>query len=292
MDYYVYVYLDIRKPGKYVYGDLEFNYLPFYVGKGKGNRMLEHLHEKTIINYHKTRIISKIQAEGLCPVIFKVKENLSDKEALRIEIETIAKIGRFNMKKGPLTNLTDGGDGTSGWIQSEATKEKRKNTLFSKDSKWRDSINSDSFSEIMSKASHFNDETFKKNLSERYKGTGNPMYGKNGSDKQKEAVKKAHAEGKIKLTEEGKRRIREANNKRKGSKLEVKRKDAITYILTSPSGNVHTLSGAKELQEFCKLNKLQYHTLKKNFNQIITEAEVSGKRIIAKNTIGWKIEKN
>ena len=34
MNHYVYVYLDTRKPGKYVYEDLEFEYEPFYIGQG------------------------------------------------------------------------------------------------------------------------------------------------------------------------------------------------------------------------------------------------------------------
>lgn len=40
--FYVYVYLDPRKPGKYKYGEYEFDYEPFYVGKGTGRRIRNH----------------------------------------------------------------------------------------------------------------------------------------------------------------------------------------------------------------------------------------------------------
>ncbi len=36
--FYTYVYLDPRKPGKFVFGKYEFEYEPFYVGKGSGRR--------------------------------------------------------------------------------------------------------------------------------------------------------------------------------------------------------------------------------------------------------------
>lgn len=34
-EFYVYVYLDPRNPGKYNYDDLSFDYEPIYIGKGK-----------------------------------------------------------------------------------------------------------------------------------------------------------------------------------------------------------------------------------------------------------------
>ena len=42
MEYYVYVYLDPRKSGKFKYAEMLFDFLPFYVGKGKGNRLYDH----------------------------------------------------------------------------------------------------------------------------------------------------------------------------------------------------------------------------------------------------------
>ena len=41
--FYVYVYLDPRKPGNYVYGEYSFDYEPFYVGKGSNGRCTIHL---------------------------------------------------------------------------------------------------------------------------------------------------------------------------------------------------------------------------------------------------------
>ena len=107
-DYYVYVYLDPRKKGIFTYGDLKFDYEPFYVGKGKGSRYLRHLKSKT--NQIKVNKIKSIINDNYEPLIIKYKENLTNEESLELEIELIEKIGRYIRKSGPLTNFLKGGE--------------------------------------------------------------------------------------------------------------------------------------------------------------------------------------
>jgi len=121
--YYVYVYLDSRKPGNYKYDNLSFSYEPFYVGKGKGHRDREHLRLKCCSNIFKNSKIAKIFEAGLVPIIIRLADNLDNREALSLEILTISTIGRANKNAGSLTNLTDGGETTIGRICRTETKE-------------------------------------------------------------------------------------------------------------------------------------------------------------------------
>lgn len=107
--FYVYVYLDPRKPGNYVYREYKFDYEPFYVGKGKDNRMYIHLETKE--KSYKGNKIRKILKENLSPIILKIKDELYEQQAYDLEIDLINKIGMFCLKQGPLTNLTEGGTG-------------------------------------------------------------------------------------------------------------------------------------------------------------------------------------
>jgi hypothetical protein len=124
---YVYVYLDPRKIGKYMYENINMSFLyePFYVGKGKDNRYLHHIRDAKItkISNYRLNKIRKIKSElNTAPFVIKIKENLSDVDAIKLEIGLITSIGRIDKKQGTLTNLTDGGDGVSGRI---VTKEER-----------------------------------------------------------------------------------------------------------------------------------------------------------------------
>lgn len=118
MKYYTYIYLDPRKSGDYNYDEYYFDHEPLYVGKGKGKQIDRHISEakrnKNIHNTHKSGKIRHILSEGLEPIRFKIKENLSEQEAFDLEMELIKLIGRVDLGTGPLTNLTDGGEGTSG----------------------------------------------------------------------------------------------------------------------------------------------------------------------------------
>jgi hypothetical protein len=114
MNFYIYVYLDPRKPGHYEYGDYCFLYEPFYIEKGKGRRYKSI--KRSIYFKH---IINKIEMSKLNPIINKLYENLLEIESFELEKKLIKLIGRKNLGKGPLINFTNGGEGMSGWICSK-----------------------------------------------------------------------------------------------------------------------------------------------------------------------------
>jgi len=116
--FYTYVYLDSRKTGSFNYGEFHFDYEPFYVGKGKKDQWSSHLKLAEIKIYKSYRLnkIRKIQSLGLEPIIIKYKDNLSEEAAFDLEKKLIKAIGRLDLGHGPLTNLTDGGEGVSGII--------------------------------------------------------------------------------------------------------------------------------------------------------------------------------
>jgi len=137
--FYNYVLLDPRKPGDYNYGDLHFDFEPFYVGKGNGDRCKAHIRLYGE-NKFKDNKIKKILSLGLNLISLKIYENLSEKESFDNELNLINIIGRSNLKLGPLTNLTNGGEGVSGAVYSPEIKLKKSLavSLANRDRKWTD----------------------------------------------------------------------------------------------------------------------------------------------------------
>ena len=94
----------------YTYAYLREDKTPYYIGKGKGDRI-----------YSKSRRIKPPKDKSR---IIYLKQNLTEEEAFRHEIYMIDVFGRKDLGTGILQNLTNGGDGTSGWVPSEETRRK------------------------------------------------------------------------------------------------------------------------------------------------------------------------
>lgn len=119
MNYYVYELIDPR------------NNLVFYVGKGKTRdklnrvyrRIKDHLNSNDKSNRFKYFLIQKIRKLGLEVEFRIIKEGISESEAFILEIELIKKYGKRIDNSGNLVNITDGGEGISGFKHSNESKE-------------------------------------------------------------------------------------------------------------------------------------------------------------------------
>jgi hypothetical protein len=102
----------------YVYGLFRPTGEPFYIGKGSGKRLLDHERDfanpRKSRNPHKAYIIAAAKRAGLAIEKRKFVDGLQEKEAFELEKFLIQEIGRE--PKGPLVNLTDGGEGVVGLL--------------------------------------------------------------------------------------------------------------------------------------------------------------------------------
>ncbi|MBW7848861.1 MAG: GIY-YIG nuclease family protein [Rhodospirillales bacterium] len=113
----------------YVYLLLRPNREPFYVGKGTNKRLFQHEAEarNTTRRTHKLNVIRSIQQSGQ-----RIGYGIacffdSEVDAHQCERRLIQVIGRHDLGTGPLTNQTDGGEGTSN--PSDESRARRAATL-------------------------------------------------------------------------------------------------------------------------------------------------------------------
>lgn len=123
--FFVYALLNPMKTGTFKYGKYEFEHEPFYIGKGCDDRIKEHLRPSSMnFRNFKNKVIKKIIAGGAEPLAVVISNNMFECDAFSVERSLISTIGRRDKKAGPLTNLTDGGEGVSGQVRSASYRKK------------------------------------------------------------------------------------------------------------------------------------------------------------------------
>ncbi len=110
MEYYCYVLTDPTR-----------SHEPIYVGKGKKDRAWSHVNRKD--SHPLTNRLKHMKNKGVIPKV-SIYAGYDEEFALFLEEELISKIGRKDLGKGPLLNLTDGGEGKVNCFISKETKAK------------------------------------------------------------------------------------------------------------------------------------------------------------------------
>lgn len=174
--YYVYCLLDPTKITDISFGDITFEYEPFYIGKGCKNRINQHFSDaqlKRDKNKSKVNKIYKIRNLGCEPIGYKIYENLNETDALEKEKNLITLIGRKDLKNGTLTNLTSGGENYVHWneLNVETQNKMRKAT-----SDYMTNNNPMKNKEVSKKVADKNrnikhDDIYKKNMSDSLKNS-------------------------------------------------------------------------------------------------------------------------
>jgi hypothetical protein len=109
--FYVYVYRDPSRKNE-----------PIYVGKGTGRRARRHLKRADMHPF--TQRLQLMKREGVEPHIEIINCN-NEEVAFAAEVLSIRVLGRKDLGKGSLLNLSDGGEGgPSGCIRSAETRQK------------------------------------------------------------------------------------------------------------------------------------------------------------------------
>lgn len=140
--FYVYIYLDPRKQGDYIYGQYSFEFQPLYIGKGSGDRYLHHLRDALnpvieLATYHNRlklaslRKLLKLDID-MYDYILKVATGITEDRAIQIESELIKAIGMRSNNTGVLTNLTIGGYGATGYKYSDKQKAERREHIIAR----------------------------------------------------------------------------------------------------------------------------------------------------------------
>jgi len=186
-NYYIYLHINILT------GE------PFYVGKGKNNRAFS----KKSRNQWWFHIVNKYGYD-----ILFLEENLNKSESYIKEKYWIDRIGRKDLNKGPLVNLTDGGEGSLNYKHNEESIKKIMSYVNNRDYSGDNNPNFNNKWSVEKRNSQ--KEKFKYR---DYTGNNNPFYGKEHSDEFKKSVSD-RLKG-VPLNSQHRKKISDANKGRK-----------------------------------------------------------------------------
>lgn len=144
----------------------------FYVGKGKGKRY------KDVSNRNK--FFKDMYSSHNCNVK-KIYENLTEKEAFQKEMETV-KWYKENTNYR-LTNQTDGGEGSSGWVPNEEFRKKQSEIHLQQ---WKDRDFKTKMLKIRNDENGvYKSKEFRDKISKLVQGENNPNYNHKWTDEMK-----------------------------------------------------------------------------------------------------------
>lgn len=210
----------------YIYVIFDLNGVPRYVGKGSGNRWNNHF-DSTCQNPHLRNIIKQANRLGKQLPRFKLRHNMTLDEAVEFEIALISLIGR-EVDGGTLVNFTLGGDGLVNPSPKTRDKMRRKRIEYMKDPEHRANL-----------------AKFR---------IGIPL-----KTETREILKRAHIG-----TMHTKQRRKNQSTALKGRAFSEDHKKALSQ---ASKGRPKTLSiivdgAAMSLAKFCRLNELNYSTIR------------------------------
>lgn len=109
---------------------LENSVAPFYIGKGRGKRSMQHFTPTNLgTKSLRSSIIKHARENGIAVIVEVLASGLLEDAAFQIERNLISHYGRRDIGTGILANHTDGGEGASGVAISEETKKKISDAL-------------------------------------------------------------------------------------------------------------------------------------------------------------------
>lgn len=195
MEYYIYIHYN------------KITNEPFYVGKGKDDRAWK----KTSRNIYWKNIVKKYGY-----YIEILEKDLFEEDAYVKEKELILFYGRRDLGTGCLVNMTDGGDGHTGWVMTDEIREKyrkastgRKHTEETKENLRQKNLGRKKSPESIEKTRLKN--IGKKQTEESNKKRSETLKGRVFSEETKKLISESKKGGRH--TEESKRKMSESSRK-------------------------------------------------------------------------------